>query len=83
MADKSNDPFAIWQNMLGEMEKGFNSFATQLQSLSSHVLSPVSTTGLYNESEETKGHGYCPFLCFSQIYLCGTLLKICGLCRLP
>ena len=27
MADKSNDPVAIWQNMLGEMEKGFNSFA--------------------------------------------------------
>jgi hypothetical protein len=29
MADKSNDPFAIWQNMLGEMEKGFNTFATR------------------------------------------------------
>ena len=29
MADKSNDPVAIWQNMLGEMEKGFNSFANQ------------------------------------------------------
>ena len=29
MADKSNDPVAIWQNMVGEMEKGFNSFATQ------------------------------------------------------
>src|SRR3954452_10876836 len=29
MADKSNDPAAIWQNMLGEMEKGFNSFANQ------------------------------------------------------
>src|SRR5438128_11628959 len=27
MADKSNDPVAMWQNMLGEMEKGFNSFA--------------------------------------------------------
>jgi hypothetical protein len=27
MADKSNDPVAIWQNMLGEMEKGFNAFA--------------------------------------------------------
>jgi hypothetical protein len=26
MADKSNDPVAIWQNMIGEMEKGFNSF---------------------------------------------------------
>src|ERR1700678_3599612 len=29
MADKSNDPIAIWQNMVGEMEKGFNSFANQ------------------------------------------------------
>ena len=27
MADKSNDPVAMWQNMLGEMEKGFNAFA--------------------------------------------------------
>jgi hypothetical protein len=29
MADKSNDPAAIWQNIMGEMEKGFNSFANQ------------------------------------------------------
>jgi SMC interacting uncharacterized protein involved in chromosome segregation len=29
MADKSNDPVVMWQNMIGEMEKGFNSFATQ------------------------------------------------------
>ena len=29
MAEKNNDPVAIWQNMLGEMEKGFNSFANQ------------------------------------------------------
>ena len=29
MADKSNDPVAMWQNMVGEMEKGFNSFANQ------------------------------------------------------
>ena len=29
MADKSNDPVALWQNMVGEMEKGFNSFATK------------------------------------------------------
>lgn len=27
MADKSNDPVAMWQNMVGEMEKGFNDFA--------------------------------------------------------
>jgi hypothetical protein len=29
MADKSNDPVAIWQNMIGEMEKGFNAFASK------------------------------------------------------
>ncbi len=29
MADKSNDPVAFWQNMIGEMEKGFNAFANQ------------------------------------------------------
>jgi hypothetical protein len=29
MADKSNDPVAIWRNMFGEMEKGFNAFASR------------------------------------------------------
>ena len=29
MADQGNDPAVIWQTMIGEMEKGFNSFATQ------------------------------------------------------
>src|SRR5205814_10066629 len=30
MADKgNNDPAVIWQTMIGEMEKGFNSFANQ------------------------------------------------------
>ena len=29
MADKSNDPLAMWQNMIGEMEKGFNAFANK------------------------------------------------------
>jgi len=29
MADKSNDPVALWQHMIGEMEKGFNSLANQ------------------------------------------------------
>ena len=29
MADKSNDPVALWQNMIGEMEKGFNAFANK------------------------------------------------------
>src|ERR1700740_2380578 len=29
MADKSNDPVALWQTMVGEMEKGFNAFANR------------------------------------------------------
>lgn len=29
MADKGNDPAVMWQAMIGEMEKGFNSFASQ------------------------------------------------------
>jgi SMC interacting uncharacterized protein involved in chromosome segregation len=29
MADKGNDPFAVWQTVLGEMEKGFNVFANK------------------------------------------------------
>jgi hypothetical protein len=29
MTDKNNDPLALWRNMLGEMEKGFNAFANQ------------------------------------------------------
>lgn len=29
MADKGNDPAVIWQTMIGEMEKGLNSFANQ------------------------------------------------------
>jgi SMC interacting uncharacterized protein involved in chromosome segregation len=29
MADKGNDPAVVWQTMIAEMEKGFNSFANQ------------------------------------------------------
>ncbi|OAF11257.1 hypothetical protein [Bradyrhizobium neotropicale] len=29
MTDKMNDPVALWQRMIGEMEKGFNSLATK------------------------------------------------------
>lgn len=27
MAEKSNDPLAVWQRMFGEMQKGFSTFA--------------------------------------------------------
>ena len=29
MADKGNDPAEIWKTMIGEMEKGFNTFANR------------------------------------------------------
>jgi len=29
MTDKSSDPVALWQKMIGEMEKGFNAFANR------------------------------------------------------
>jgi hypothetical protein len=29
MADKTHDPVAMWQTMVGEMEKGFNAFASK------------------------------------------------------
>ncbi|RZN09477.1 hypothetical protein CWO91_17620 [Bradyrhizobium genosp. SA-3] len=32
MTDKTNDPVAMWQKMVGEMEKGFNAFANQAMS---------------------------------------------------
>lgn len=32
MTGKGNDPIALWQQMLGEMEKGFNAFANQAMS---------------------------------------------------
>ena len=32
MADKGSDPVAMWQQMIGEMEKGFNAFANQTMS---------------------------------------------------
>ena len=32
MTDKITDPVALWQKMVGEMEKGFNAFANQTMS---------------------------------------------------
>ena len=32
MTDKTNDPVAMWQKMVGDMEKGFNTFANQAMS---------------------------------------------------
>jgi hypothetical protein len=35
MVEKDGDPIALWQKMIGEMEKGFSAFADQ--SLSSQL----------------------------------------------
>ena len=47
MAHKSNDPVAMWQNMLGEMEKGFNAFANQAMTSPefSKVMNQVGSVG--------------------------------------
>ena len=47
MADQSNDPAAIWKNMIGEMEKGFNSFANQAMASPefSKVVNQVGSVG--------------------------------------
>jgi hypothetical protein len=47
MADKSNDPVAMWQNMIGEMEKGFNTFANQAMTSPefSKVMNQVGSVG--------------------------------------
>jgi len=47
MADKGNDPAVIWQTMLGEMEKGFNSFANQAMASPefSKVMNQVGSVG--------------------------------------
>ena len=46
MADKSNDPVVLWQNLIGEMEKGFNAFANQAMASPqfSKVMNQVSGT---------------------------------------
>jgi hypothetical protein len=47
MADKSNDPVAMWQNMIGEMEKGFNDFAGRAMASPefSKVMNQVGSVG--------------------------------------
>jgi SMC interacting uncharacterized protein involved in chromosome segregation len=47
MADKNNDPAAVWQNIIGEMEKGFNSFANQAMASPefSKVVNQVGSVG--------------------------------------
>ena len=43
MADNSNDPIAMWQNVISEMGKGFSSFASQAMAASSQAQ-PTATS---------------------------------------
>ena len=47
MADKGNDPAEVWRAMIGEMEKGFNSFANQAMTSPefSKVMNQVGSVG--------------------------------------
>ena len=48
MADKTSDAIALWQQMMGEMQKGFRAFSTQL----------AAAPALRNASEQaTSPHG--------------------------
>src|SRR3954454_10504503 len=53
MADKSNDPVAMWQNMVGEMEKGFNAFAGQAMASPefSRVMNQLGSAGAGAQKE--------------------------------
>lgn len=48
MVDKSYDPAAAWQTFLGEMERGFNSFANQAMGSSefSRAMNQVSGSSI-------------------------------------
>src|ERR1700759_2155248 len=47
MADKSTDPVAMWQDMIGQMEKGFNDFAGKAMASPefSKVMNQVGSVG--------------------------------------
>jgi SMC interacting uncharacterized protein involved in chromosome segregation len=49
VADKNTDPLAMWQNMIGEMEKGFNSFASQA------MASPEFSKAAHQVGDATAG----------------------------
>jgi hypothetical protein len=44
MAESSSDPLALWQKMIGEMEKGFGAFANQAMA-SSQFSKPTGSGG--------------------------------------
>ena len=52
MADNSNDPIAMWQNVMSEMGKGFSSFASQAMAASSQSR-PTATSQAGDTSKQT------------------------------
>jgi len=52
MADNSNDPIAMWQNVISEMGKGFSSFASQAMAASSQSR-PTATSQAGDASKQT------------------------------
>lgn len=55
MADKNNDPVAVWHNMLAEMEKGFNAFATQAMGSEQFSQAVHKVTGASVGAQKTVG----------------------------
>jgi hypothetical protein len=45
MADKGNDPLALWQRMFADMQKGFNALAGQAIASSSRLGQPAAPAG--------------------------------------
>jgi hypothetical protein len=54
MADSSNDPFALWRKMIGEMEKGFTAFANQAMA-SPQFSKPANQTSANQAGGATTG----------------------------
>ncbi len=55
MADKSNDPMQLWHSMLAEMEKGFNTMATQVMGSEQFSKTAHQLTGATVGAQKTMG----------------------------
>ena len=55
MADKSNDPAVMWHNFLGDVEKGFNSFANQTMGSGEFSQATNQLTGTVVGAQKTLG----------------------------
>lgn len=55
MSDKPNDPVQLWHSMLAEMEKGFNSMATQVMGSEQFSRTAHQLTGASVGAQKTMG----------------------------